>query len=193
MVNSGVNHQAAARLGGCQLCKPVAPAGPNTPPMPSRPPPVYRTMTLRAAVPGGGQDRQHVQRIRASRSLPASNTGQRHNPLPPPRHCASLPRPCDPTRIPPKRVSQMITQNPLNLSELLNAFPAGRQRARPGHPATSTCKPTTAHRTPDSDADACHSRPGRTALRGKIPWTNRGQTIKGPTAISAIRPLTCTS
>jgi hypothetical protein len=28
MVDGGVNHQAAARLKGCQLCKPVAPAKP---------------------------------------------------------------------------------------------------------------------------------------------------------------------
>ena len=39
MVDGGVNHQAAARLKGCQLCKPVAPAGLNAPPMPVPLPP----------------------------------------------------------------------------------------------------------------------------------------------------------
>ena len=45
---------------------------------------------------------------------------------------------------------------------------------------------------PSSDANAYQSRTGRAALRGEIPRTNRGQTIKKPDRLVAIRLLTCT-
>ena len=111
MVNSGVNHQAAAKPGGCQLCKPVAPAGQNAPPMPSRPPEFgYQPCRLRAAVPGAGQDRSarpaHQSVTKPARPpTPATGTTRSR-----PRRCASSPRPSAPARIPPEQVSQMITQ-----------------------------------------------------------------------------------
>ncbi len=84
MVDSGVNHQAAAKLDGCQLCKPVAPAAPGAPPMPLRLPEFgYRT-----TAPARGSTRRWTRPFSTSNAserheaCPASNTGQRHNPLP---------------------------------------------------------------------------------------------------------------
>ncbi len=54
------------------------------------------------------------------KACPASNTGQRHNPLPSQALLIFAPTIC-PARIPPEQISQMITQNPLGLPGAQNA------------------------------------------------------------------------
>src|SRR5215471_14623124 len=60
----------------------------------------------------------------------------------------------------------------------LTGYPGSDRTTVPGPMTGAAYKPTTARRTPGSDANACRSRAGRAVLRGEIPRTSRGQTIK---------------
>ncbi len=80
----------------------------------------------RSTAPARGSTRRWTRSFSTSNAsechepCPASNTGQRHNPLPSQALRIFAPTMC-PTRIPPEQVSQMITQNPLDLPDAQNA------------------------------------------------------------------------
>ena len=91
----------------------------------------------------------------------------------------------------PQLVPQAIAAQALRPASPLAASSAPRQRTGQYPPALENFRPGRGG-LPVHVANVCRSTPPAAGLQGPIPRTSRGQTIKRPDRLLAIRPLTCT-